>query len=578
MAQHDMNIANQGFPAFRSDLNNALSAIQTNHSGTSRPSGAVAGQIWLDTTSATNPTLKFFDGTDDISLATIDYSANTVNWLDSTVSVTGLATTATGTVLTLSDTATTQTVNFIIDNEKEIRFSEADGNGSNYVALKAPASLASDVTFTLPSADGTADQVLKTDGSGNLSFVDATGGIDWCTTAKTAPFTGVSGKGYFVNTTCGAVTVTLPATPTAGDVVAFKDYAGQWNTNSVTLCNNGNKINGDCATADLNTQNQSVTLIYVDATKGWQDINDSTAGVSGGDFITATGGTITTSGDYKIHTFTSDGTFCVSAGSGSKAEVSYMVVAGGGGSGGDGAGAGGAGGFREGKVSGDPYTASPLAASGLPVSAQSYPITVGAGGSGVGQPVACGNSGSNSVFSTTISAGGGAGNRTSGTPGGSGGGAGRSSPVGVGGTGNTPPVSPPQGNNGGDSPSPLSATGGGGGATTAGTDVTSTGVGGPGGTGAATGIAPASYGELSCGSYYFAGGGGGGTADSPHSPGAGGLGGGGCGATGPTPAPNNPGSAGTANTGGGGGGSSGSGPATGFAGGSGIVVIRYKFQ
>ena len=86
MAQHDMNIANQGFPAFRSDLNNALSAIQTNHSGTSRPSGAVAGQIWLDTTSATNPTLKFFDGTDDISLATIDYSANTVNWLDSTVS------------------------------------------------------------------------------------------------------------------------------------------------------------------------------------------------------------------------------------------------------------------------------------------------------------------------------------------------------------------------------------------------------------------------------------------------------------------------------------------------------------
>jgi hypothetical protein len=170
MAQHDMNIANQGFPAFRSDLNNALSAIQTNHSGTSRPSGAVAGQIWLDTTNATNPTLKFFDGTDDISLATIDYSANTVNWLDSTVSVTGLATTATGTVLTLSDTETTQTVNFIIDNEKEIRFSEADGNGSNYVALKAPASLTSDVTFTLPSADGTANQVLKTDGSGNLSF------------------------------------------------------------------------------------------------------------------------------------------------------------------------------------------------------------------------------------------------------------------------------------------------------------------------------------------------------------------------------------------------------------------------
>jgi hypothetical protein len=106
MAQHDYNIANQGFPAFRSDLNNALSAIQTTNSGTSRPSGAVAGQLWLDTTSATTPTLKYYDGADDISLATIDHTANTVNWLDSTVSITGLTTTATGTVLTLSDTAT----------------------------------------------------------------------------------------------------------------------------------------------------------------------------------------------------------------------------------------------------------------------------------------------------------------------------------------------------------------------------------------------------------------------------------------------------------------------------------------
>lgn len=103
MAQHDMNIANQGFPAFRSDLNNALSSINSTHSGSSTPSGAVAGTIWLDTTNATNPTLKFYDGADNISLATIDYSANTVDWLDSSVSITGLSTSATGTVLTLSD-------------------------------------------------------------------------------------------------------------------------------------------------------------------------------------------------------------------------------------------------------------------------------------------------------------------------------------------------------------------------------------------------------------------------------------------------------------------------------------------
>jgi acetylornithine/succinyldiaminopimelate/putrescine aminotransferase len=62
-----------------------------------------------------------------------------------------------------------------------------------------------------------------------------TGTVDWCTTAKTAPFTGVSGKGYFVNTTCGAVTVTLPATPTAGDIISIKDYASTWNTNAITV-------------------------------------------------------------------------------------------------------------------------------------------------------------------------------------------------------------------------------------------------------------------------------------------------------------------------------------------------------
>ena len=85
MAQHDMNIANQSFPDFRTDLNIALSAINSMHSGSSRPSGAAAGTMWLDTTSASSPTIKFYDGSDDISFATIDYSANTVNFLDSTV-------------------------------------------------------------------------------------------------------------------------------------------------------------------------------------------------------------------------------------------------------------------------------------------------------------------------------------------------------------------------------------------------------------------------------------------------------------------------------------------------------------
>jgi hypothetical protein len=157
MAQHDMNIANQSFPSFRTDLNNALSAINTMQSGTSRPSGAAAGTMWLDTTSASSPTIKFFDGTDDISFATIDYTANTVNFLDSTVSVTF------NTPLTITGNSTAGS---------EIRIPEDTDNGTNYVALKAADTIASNLTLTLPSADGTSGQALTTNGSGTLSFSD----------------------------------------------------------------------------------------------------------------------------------------------------------------------------------------------------------------------------------------------------------------------------------------------------------------------------------------------------------------------------------------------------------------------
>ena len=87
MAQHDMNIANQSFPSFRTDLNNSLSAINSMHSGTSRPSGAVAGTMWLDTTNSgsNSLTIKFFDGSDDITFATVNTSANTVDFTDSSV-------------------------------------------------------------------------------------------------------------------------------------------------------------------------------------------------------------------------------------------------------------------------------------------------------------------------------------------------------------------------------------------------------------------------------------------------------------------------------------------------------------
>ena len=165
MAQHDYNIANQGFPAFRTDLNNALSAIQTTNSGTSRPTGAVAGQLWLDTTSATTPTLKYYDGADDISLATIDHSANTVNWLDSTVSITGLSTTATGTVLTLTDSSINSTQDIRLPTAKSI----ADDSGNEYIKFVKTASAVNEISIT-NSATGNSPDLSVTGGDTNIGL------------------------------------------------------------------------------------------------------------------------------------------------------------------------------------------------------------------------------------------------------------------------------------------------------------------------------------------------------------------------------------------------------------------------
>jgi len=452
-------------------------------------------------------------------------------------------------------------------------------------------------TLTLGSSGKT---VTLASGASQSGF-GRTGTVDWCTTAKTSPFTAVSGDGFFVDTTSGTVTVTLPASPSAGDIIAIKDYAGTFDTNELSICRNGSKINGSCANSVLTTQGQSVTLIYVDGTKGWQDIHDSTSDVTGKSYITATGGTVTTSGDFKIHSFTSSGCFQVTAvgndaGGGDK--VSYVVVAGGGGGGSENSsttssGGGGAGGYREGKyATKDTYTASPLAAtpcSGLPVSVQTYPITVGAGGAGApssptGQN---GSNGANSVFSTITSAGGGGGSGKpttgSGNDGGSGGGAKQNNPStpepgGPGngfGSGNTPPVAPPQGNPGGNSdfPGPTYAAGGGGGASAAGgaPTPTATGAGGDGVTSSITGSPVARGGGGGAGKVGVG-------SPTPLNDGPGGLGGGGSGQPGPGADPS---AIGAANTGGGGGGAHGKpNPSVSCGGnaGSGVVIIRYKFQ
>jgi len=422
-----------------------------------------------------------------------------------------------------------------------------------------------------------------------------TGTVNWDTTAKTASFTAVSGNGYFINTTSAAITLTLPASPSAGDIVAFKDYAFTFATNNLTVDGNGSPIGGgDGANLPIyNTNGTSKTFIYVDGTKGWLVTNESTdtSQETSNLYVTATGGTIVTCGDYRAHIFTAPGTFCVSCGGNpfGSDTVDYFVVAGGGAAGGAG---GGGGGFRVSNSVGcvPAPTMSPLAAcvSALPVTTQGYPITVGGGGTGisVGSPVynsvGIGTPGSNSIFSTITSAGGGAGGmyqspcspNINGQSGGSGGGGsyGPTTSIGTGGSGNTPPVSPPQGQNGGQGQHvPGSWANGGSGGGAGGVGQCTTGPGLPGNGGIGSFIADAFIGPTAptygtpgpVGSTrYFAGGG------SNCNPGAsGGSGGGG-----------NLQTNGTTNTGGGGGGGTTPAPSTTANGGSGIVIIRYKYQ
>lgn len=346
-------------------------------------------------------------------------------------------------------------------------------------------------------------------------------GLNWQST-QTTGFTAVAGRAYPCNTTSGAFTVTLPATPTLGDQIAILDYAGTFATYNLTLGRNGNKINGIAANEIMSTNREAIIITYIDSTQGWV--------VSSAAYTTS---------PIAPPTYT----------------ASYLIVAGGGGAGGGGApdayggGGGGAGGY---------VTGTTTLTTGT-----TYSVTVGGGGTGgpATTSAVAGTSGSNSTFTGLTTAVGGGGGGIGGpgtTSGGSGGSGGGSASSGTGGSG-----TPGQGNSGGGSAtaSPFYGSGGGGGSGSAGSSGTTT-VGGNGGSGTASSITgtPVTY----------AGGGGGGT-DRGGTVGLGGA----PGANAGTSNGGN-GSSASANTGGGGGGSSSSlpnGAYSGGNGGSGIVIL-----
>ena len=170
-----------------------------------------------------------------------------------------------GTTATIVNAVFSSTAN--LTTQSELRFQ--DTTGGQYVGLRASTTVATSYTLNLPTTSGTANQVLVTDGSNNLSFATVSGGASW-QAIKTANFNVTAKEGYFIDTTSTTITATLPASPAIGDFVQFIDYAGTFDTNNFTVGRNGNKIQGDATDLTVSVERAGLTLVYTgSSTQGW---------------------------------------------------------------------------------------------------------------------------------------------------------------------------------------------------------------------------------------------------------------------------------------------------------------------
>ena len=245
----DYSLANQSGANFRSELNTILAATVSQNSGSTAPSTTYAYQWWIDT-GASPALLKIRNAANSAWVTVGDVTAANLGLLSAATaastyspiasptftgtvtipagaSISGYLTTASAASTYLALTGGTLTSNVTLNGQSDLRFADLDS--SNWVALQAPASISTNFTLTLPSADGTTGQVLQTDGSGILSWTSTlsaasptftgavyiNGSYRGNLTAVSALDIDCSAGNYFTKTIAGASTFTVSNVPSS---------------------------------------------------------------------------------------------------------------------------------------------------------------------------------------------------------------------------------------------------------------------------------------------------------------------------------------------------------------------------